>query len=205
MELRDVTYQGPAIDDTTTLAKLPKAYRQLLEQINGFVALYGGLHVRGACRAPEWHSLATVWDGHHALSQHYPAVRTTDIPFAQDALGDQFLLRDEVVYRLSAETGDLVSLECSLMGFLEQSQQDPVAYLNLQPMLRFFSEGGRLEPGELINVYPPFCTKQAAEGVSMQAVPALERLSFLFDFARQVMALPEGTSVRVVVGAEIED
>jgi hypothetical protein len=202
MELRDVTYQGPALDGATLLARLPKVYRQLLEQVNGFVKLHGGLHIRGVCTAPEWHSLSTVWEGRLVLSQHYPIVEPSDVPFGQDVVGDQFLLRGDRIYRLSAETGDLVSLGCGLMTFLEQAQRDPVGYLKLQPMLRFFNEGGRLEPGELLSVYPPFCTKESAQGVSLRAVPALERLSFLADFARQIMSLPEGSAIKIKVVPE---
>src|SRR5215213_5445947 len=171
MELRDVIYEAPPIDDQDLLARLPHAYRQILEQINGFIQFYGGLHIRGVCAAPRWHALGEVWFGDHALSSLYSAVHADDIPFGQDVLGDQFLLRDVLVYRLSAETGELESLGCTLLEFLERAQNDPVGYLSLQPMLQFYNDGGTLTPGQLLNVYPPFCTKEAANGVSLRAVP----------------------------------
>ncbi len=43
---------------------------------------------------------------------------------------------------------------------------------------------GPLAPGQLPSVYPPFCTKEAADGVSLSAVAAEDRLAFLADFAR---------------------
>lgn len=196
MELRDVIYEGPPIDEQAMLTRIPPPYRQILEQINGFVQFYGGLHLRGVCAEPRWHSLAEVWAGDHALSTLYAAVHPDDIPFGQDVLGDQFLLRDLVVHRLSAETGELASLDCSLEDFLECAQHDPVGYLRLQPMLRFYNAGGTLTPGQLISVYPPFCVQESAQGVSLRAVPALERIRFLADLARQLATIPDGTRVR---------
>ena len=38
----------------------------------------------------------------------------------------------------------------------------------------------------MLNVYPPFCTKEAENGVSLAAVPASERLHFLAELARQM-------------------
>jgi hypothetical protein len=196
MELRDVIYEGPPIDDQELLARLPHAYRQILEQINGFIQFSGGLHIRGVCATPRWHALAEVWFGDHALPMLYSAVRPADIPFGQDALGDQFLMRDTVVHRLSAETGELESLGCTLLEFLERAQNDPVGYLSLQPMLQFYTDGGTLTPGQLLNVYPPFCTKEAAKSVSLRAIPTLERIRFLADLARQLATIPDGTQVR---------
>ena len=60
------------------------------------------------------------------------------------------------------------------------------------PLLQLETEGGTLRPGQLISAYPPFCTKEAADGVSLRAVPALELNRFHADFARQLAALPEG-------------
>ena len=56
-------YVGPPIDDPEMLERLPSEYRSLLAQANGYVAFHGGLHVRGACLIPEWHSLraASGW------------------------------------------------------------------------------------------------------------------------------------------------
>ncbi len=200
MELRNVTYQGPPIDDPATLHRLPVDYRTLLEQINGFIQFGGGLHIRGACVQPIWHSLAPVWSGSQALSTRYPSVAPADIPFGQDAVGDQFLLRAGMVYRLAAETGELEVLDRGLFAFLEAAQADPVEYLALQPLLRFQHEGGALRPGELLSVYPPFCTAESASGVSLRAVPAMERIAFLAELAEQLRGVPEQGKVRIKLG-----
>lgn len=197
MELRDVTYEGPTIDDLDLLARLPETYRELLSQINGFIQFFGGLHIRGICNEPQWHSLALFWSGPHALSSLYPVVHPDDIPFGQDVLGDQFLLRGDVVYHLHSETGELVSQECDLLEFLEQAQHDPLDYLSLQPLLQFYNEGGSLQPGQLLSVYPPFCLKEASQGVSFRAVSALDCIGSLADFARQLKSIPDGTRIHI--------
>jgi len=196
MELRDIIYQGPSLGNQQLLARLPSAYRELLEQINGFVQFYGGLHIRGVCTEPRWHSLAEVWFGEYALSRLYSNIRPADIPFGQDVVGDQFVLRDQVVQRLSAETGEVNSLECGLLEFLERAQDDPLGYLSLQPMIQFYNDGGTLMPGQLISVYPPFCAQQSGESISLRAVPTLERIGFLAELAQQLATIPDGTRVR---------
>jgi hypothetical protein len=199
MEITNLTYQGPPIDDRTTLEKLPNDHRDLLEQINGFIQFGGGIHFRGACTQPEWHSIATVWSGRFALSSLYPVIEIDDIPFGQDAFGDQFILRTGVVYRLSSETGTLASLNCGLFAFIEAVQVNPVEYLGLQPLVKYYKEDGKFEPGQLLNVYPPFCTKEAAEGVSLKAVSFDEQIKFLADFAAKIAHIPDGGQVEIKV------
>jgi hypothetical protein len=122
-------------------------------------------------------------------------VRADDIPFAEDAVGDQWLLRDGQVLRLAAETGEVEPLGLDLESFFAAIEDDPVETLGLHPLLQLQQEGGKLEPGELISVYPPFCMKESADGVSLRAVPARERHAFLRDLAAQLRDIPEGASV----------
>jgi len=193
LELTGVTYQGPAIGEPSLLEKLPKPLAGLLESINGFVAFQGGLHVRGICVEPDWHSLQAAWDGANAFHHLYANIRPDDIPFAQDCVGDQFLLRDEKVIRLSAEDGQTQSLKISLKQFLSAAQEDPVDFLVLEPLIQT-----PLAPGELIHVYPPYCTAEAANGVSLKPVPAEEVIRFHADLAKQLPPDGEQIEIRVV-------
>ena len=185
MELAGLIFTGPPADDPEIHAALPADLGRLLGEINGFVQFQGGLHVRGICAEPEWHSLQQVWTGARPLHILYDEVRPDDVPFAQDCVGDQFLLRGGEVVRLLAETGELEELAVDLEGFLTAANADPVGYLSLEPLLQVLNEGTALEPGQLILAYPPFCTEEAAEGVSLRAVPAEELLSFHADLAAQ--------------------
>jgi hypothetical protein len=198
MKLTHIAFTGPPIDDEATLARLSPELANLLQHTNGFVQHGGGLHVRGACLEPDWHALRNAWEGPDSVHQLYPDVRALDVPCAEDCLGDQFLLRDGTVWTLAAETGYLKSLDVGLMEFLERTQAEPVEYLSLQPLLRFLHDGGTLEPGQLLSVYPPYCVK--SEGaVSLRAIPNLERRRFLADFARQIRDVPDGRTIQFKV------
>jgi hypothetical protein len=84
----------------------------------------------------------------------------------------------------------------TLAEFLDRACADPVGYLGLEPLLRF---GGHLEAGQLLSVYPPFCTRESADGVSIRAVAAHDRLAFLSTFGAQTADAENGPKVRVVV------
>jgi hypothetical protein len=198
MQLDGVTYTGPEFSDSELLKDLPPQLAAVLVLDNGFVAARGGFHMRGACREPLWHSLRAAWTGPESVRSRYPDVRETDIPFAEDALGDQFLLRDGNVYRLAAETGEIESVEATLEEFLARVANDAFEYLNLQPLLNFEQRGGRLAPGELLNVYPPYCVKSEKER-SYCAISADQHLRFLARLAAEIRHLPDGAAVDIKI------
>ncbi|HEV2880278.1 MAG TPA: hypothetical protein VGX24_03135 [Pyrinomonadaceae bacterium] len=194
-----LTYEGSDISDHEVFEKLHAEHQRLLLGTNGFILFDGGLHVRGAVEIPDWHSLAHVWSGDFALYKLFPALDESDVPFGQDCLGDQFVLRQNVVHKLDAELGQLESLDMSLEVFLAHARKNPVEFLSLQPLLQFFDDGGVLKPGQLLSVYPPFVTKESENGVSLEAVSMFDRIRFLADFARQVSGLGEGTKIDLTV------
>ena len=200
MKLDHVTFTGPAIDDHDLLDKLPKALAGVLQQTNGFIQYHGGLHVRGACHAPAWHALRDAWIGDDAFHRHYPEMTADDIPFGEDSLGDQFFLREGIVWRLFAETGEIESLEMNFSQFMASVQNDPIEELALQPLMQFQEDGGNLEPGQLLAAHPPFCTEKAEDGVTVSAVPSAERHRFLAEFAAKIRDLPDGEQVDIDVG-----
>lgn len=197
MELNHVSYQGPPLDDTEILGRVPDSLVALLTSLNGFIQFGGGLHVRGACSSPEWHSLRRAWQGPTSINALFPAVDRNWVPFAEDCVGDQYLLRDKEVLRLSAETGDVDEMGLSLGGFLRSSNADPIDFLAMEPLLQFQENHGELSAGHLVQAYPPFCTEEAAQGVSLKAVPAWELHEFHSEFAK---ALPkDGGKLRVEI------
>lgn len=193
----DFDYTGPPIDDQATLARLPRDLRELLEARNGFIAFGGGLHVRGACAEPRWHSLGYWWTSDDALHRQFRPVLPDDVPFAEDALGDQFLLRDGEVHRLVGESGEIQALGMGVRGFLDATERDPDGFLMLDVLSAFRAQGGRLAPGQLLSVYPPFVAVESQNGVSIKAVPVAERIGALAELVRAVERLPDGTRLRI--------
>jgi hypothetical protein len=200
MDLTEVSFSGPPFEENSpVLQALPHNLVALLRQINGFIQFRGGLHVRGLCAEPTWHALEAVMRGERALFRHYPAIRETDVPFGQDCVADQFLLREGIVHKLQAETGALESLGLNLPGFFSAAEADPVGFLAMQPLLQFEREGGSLGPGNVLHVYPPFCTEESGKGVSLRAVGVEEALAFLATFSRQLSGLATGDRVHVKI------
>ena len=72
MEFEGIVFEGVAYNDeeqgdALLLRELPGELARMLRSRNGFVAFAGGLHVRGACKLPTWHSLREAWKGEGAL------------------------------------------------------------------------------------------------------------------------------------------
>ncbi len=198
MNLSGVTYVGPELDAPEFLDRLPASLRSLLEQMNGFILFGGALHVRGACEYPTWHSLEAAWNGEAAFHRLYPAVQTHWIPFAEDCVGDQFFIVDGTILRLEAETGEVNETNLTLRQFLAAVEADPVKTLQAEPLLQFRQEKGDLPHGQLIHAYPPFCTEEARDGVSLAAVAASQLHDFHAALARQLPSIGERMLVKVI-------
>jgi hypothetical protein len=198
MRFEKVTYHLKEIDDPETFERLPLEMQTFLQQVNGMVALGGGIHFRGCCLSPSWHSIREAWMGECAFHKDYDCIRSSDIPFAQDCMGDQFFWRDGQVIRLLSETDELELLHVGFNGFLRNVQEDPVNYLKLKPLQEFEGEQQKaLKPGQLLNVYPPYCLQEKNDKYRLKAVSVEDRLDFLADLARKIRNLPRGRKLRI--------
>lgn len=73
-----------------------------------------------------------VMSADRAFHRLYPNIRAADIPFAQDQVGDQFLIRDGAVVRLAAESGDVEPLASSIEDFFQKVTEDIEGFLDSQ-------------------------------------------------------------------------
>ncbi|HEX8350799.1 MAG TPA: SMI1/KNR4 family protein [Hymenobacter sp.] len=193
-----ILFTGAPITSAATLALLPPYLQDFLRKQNGVVAYFGGLHIRGCGLVPSWHSLEEVWRGPKAFWHTYDNVRQTDIPFAQDCVGNQFLLRQGAVLFLDAETGELADLEVDFKHFLFGVEKFPVDALGLEPLRTFQKAGGVLQPGQLLSVYPPACiATNNRPKPRLEAVANAERLAWLASFYLKIKDLPDGQSIQL--------
>jgi hypothetical protein len=186
------------MDDITLAEVLPPDIFALLVDVNGFIAFQGALHVRGIASEPSWHSLGGAWTGQRALHLLFSAILPSDIPFAQDALGNQFVLRDDRVWRLESETGELDPLDLDVQDWLAALTTSPGKLLPVDVVAQFRADGEELVPGYLLSVYPPFCAAESAAGISLRAIPAQETIESLADFAANIAASGDGSRIRIV-------
>lgn len=192
MKIAGITWRGESIDDVEILRDLPPELARILAESNGFILQEGALHVRGASLTPEWHSLRAAWRGPNAFHTLYGGVQASDIPFAQDQVGDQFLIRKTRVLRLSAETGDVEPLAKSLQDFFTRVNEDIEGFLRV-------GLGHTMQPGQLLLAYPPFVFQESGKGASLKPARAGEVILFHADLARQIRDVPDGGQVQFKV------
>jgi hypothetical protein len=181
MEFKGVIYiEKKDIEDEDLFSQLPEELANFYENLNGIVAFQGGLQVRGCVHEPKWISLYEAWKGESALHKTYTELTPDDIPFAQDCMGDQYFLRDEMVWILQAETGEVYDLEVDFIDFIDEAIEEPVDFLSLHPLVQYLEDEGELQAGELLHSTPPFCEEVSEDfEYTMKPVPVEERLNWL--------------------------
>jgi hypothetical protein len=190
--MKGILYTGGELTDLVSFARLPSYLQAFLREQNGVVAYFGGLHIRGCVTEPSWHSLAEAWQSKSAFWRTYDTVVENDIPFAQDCVGNQFLLRGDAVLFLDTETGELADLEVDFKHFLFGAEKFPMDALGMDPLRSFQLRGGVLEPGQLLSVFPPLCIQTAQQQPQIKPQIAGTRLAWLADLYRQIKNLPDG-------------
>ena len=146
---------------------------------NSIKILYsGGLQIRSESAEIPLLNIQKFLKGDFQLSKLYPQVDITDYPIAQDCFGDQYLIRDDSVIKLMAETGDIEKLNCTWEHFLKWVDEAPEDRLDLPENLN-------LEVGKLLFAFPPFCTKEG-NNATIKPIEGFELINFHADFARQI-------------------
>jgi len=187
MEFKGVTYiEQQGITDEEIFEFIPDDLAEFYEEINGIIAFQGGLQIRGCVKEPRWNSLYEAWKGENALHKTYTNLYKEDVPFAQDCMGDQYFLREEMVWILQAETGEVFDLEVDFFDFIDEAIEDPVEFLSLHPLVQYISEEGELDPGQLLSCMPPLC-EEVPEDTEyiMKPVDAEERLTWLAEYYKK--------------------
>jgi hypothetical protein len=187
MEFKGVTYiEQQEITDEEIVEFLPDDLAEFYEEINGIIAFQGGLQIRGCVKEPRWNSLYEAWKGENALYKTYTNLYKEDVPFAQDCMGDQYFLREEMVWILQAETGEVFDLEVDFFDFIDEAIEDPVDFLSLHPLVQYLSEDGELNPGQLLSCSPPL-SEDVPDGTEyiMKPVDAEKQLNWLKEYYKK--------------------
>ena len=184
----NITYFGDKIDDFDLFENLPDYLKEFYSITNGFVAFNGGLHIRGCVKSPSWHSLREYWIGDTKLTSLFSSIERDDIPFAQDCFGDQYVIRDNRIWRVSAETDEIENLEISFNDFLNAVDNNPIEFLNIENI-----EPNTLKPGQIFNVFPPFCVESSE--YSFKPVTIEEQIKYLSDFSKQIEKISDGKDI----------
>jgi hypothetical protein len=195
--MQDIIYIGEPVSDSATFKLLPFDMQAFMLQNNGLIAFGGGLHIRGCCKEPSWHSLKEAWQGPNAFWRTYRGVKQSDMPFAQDGVGNQYLLRRGEVWFLDTETGEMQSLNVNFQRFIEGVTRWPEQALDLSAVIQFMQFGARLAPGELLAVYPPVCIKTAEDQYNLTRMPTEVRLQSLANLYQQISRLKPGQQIRL--------
>jgi len=180
------TYKGPPIDDEDFLKVLPLELNKFLRKFNGFIFEKGLFHLRGVCKYPIWHSLKTALSGFRSIRTFFPILSQKDIPFSQDIYGNQFIIRDDNIFRLDVEKGSLDSLNLSFENFIRKILRKPDDFIDLGIYYEFLKSDETIEPGELINYSPPFSVKQSSGPRSFFAVSAYDQLLYQSQLANSI-------------------
>ena len=174
---------------------LPQELQEVLSKKNGYVSHGGGFHLRGVCHKPKWHSLEEVFVGEHALFDLFEFVEEDDIPFAEDCMGDQFLLREGQVIRLYAESGDMEELGLTLEEFMDKVKNAPSDVLDLEVMELVTESDAKLHPGEVMVAHPPFVMEESEEGVQLEAMPCLQALMYYSQLSFNIQSVAKENQV----------
>ena len=197
MKFKEVTYHNTEITDKGTYKRLPSELKEFYSEYNGLVICNGGLQFKGCVNEPKWISLRDVWTGLLSLHNTYKDLLESDIPFAQDCFGDQYLLRDGSVIRLSSESGDIDNLDLTFKQFIDEVIKRPTEFLALESFNDLNEMDIKLKEGQLMNVFPPFMFNCDGDR-SFKPVPAEEQISFLKSIYSQTKNLPDGQSIKIV-------
>ncbi|GAB2951847.1 hypothetical protein GCM10027048_16060 [Hymenobacter coalescens] len=197
--MQDITYIGEPVSDSATFKLLPFDMQAFMLQNNGLIAYFGGIHIRGCCQEPAWHSIKEAWQGENAFWRTYRNMKHSDLPFGQDAVGNQFFLRRGQVWFMDTETGEVQSLNVDFRRFIEGVERFPQQALDLSVVGTFLqlTNGGHLEPGELLAVYPPSCIKTEGEEFNLTRMPTETRLHSLANLYEQIIRLKPGQKIRL--------
>ncbi len=149
----------------------------------------GNLQIRGTSENPEWNNIFRYWIGEKAFYKRYISIAKADVLFGQDAYGDQYFIRNSIIYKLFCETDEIYCFEQPFHAWLETVYQDPEKYLSINPE-------NLINPGKLLLAYPPFCMKES-KNCKIKEIALDEVIEFHAELAGKIRNLKNGEKIEI--------
>lgn len=171
---------------------------QMLQRKNGFYAFESALHVfpTASCN----YTSLEEWNAEALWRNCYKDLADGLIFFAEDILQDQFCLSARGVERFKAETGETEQMAGSLEDWARVILYDYALETGWPLAAKWQSAHGPLPTGARLLPVTPFFLGGEFSVENLRAGDAVEGMRLKADLALQTRALPEGASVRLIVG-----
>lgn len=175
----------------------------MLERKNGFYAFESALHVFpltavAGMSLEEWNA-DTLWrNSYQDLAEGF-------LFFAEDVFQNQFCISTNGVLRFEAETGATAPMANSIDNWAEKILSDYRSETAWPLASRWQAENGPLPAGKRLMPKIPFFLGGEYAIENLWAGDPIEGMRFKADLALQTRRLPNGSSVKLIVGKKPYD
>jgi hypothetical protein len=171
---------------------------QLLEVKNGFYAFEGALHVFSTKRGGQEHDIFQ-WNSTELWRNEYETLTEGFRFFAEDVFGNQFCLYRGHVSIFDPETGGLEPFADSMEEWAEKILDDYSLWTGHQLAHDWQKLHGAIPIGSRLLPKIPFVMGGDYVVANLYALEAAEGMRFRACIARQLLNVPDGTPVKLVV------
>jgi hypothetical protein len=168
----------------------------LLRERNGFYAFESALHVfpattkTGVMDLEQWNS-DELW-----RNKYDKAMVARCVFFAEDVFGCPFVIRDDKIFSMDPENGELEAFADDLEGWAAAILGD-FEFATGQPLAHSWQEmRGPLAPGRRLFPGVPFVLDGAYEVENLRDVDAAQAMRFRGQLASQLKNVPPGAKVQ---------
>lgn len=170
----------------------------LLWARNGFLAYDGALEVFPAGEDSDTMTLDR-WNSESLWRFEYGALADGCLFFAQDALGAQFCVYADAIYRFDPETAEKEYLTSSIAEWAEAVCVEPDFQTGFPLLNEWISVNGELPIGRRLVPKIPFVLGGEYRAENLYAVEAAAAMRFYGHLAMQIHGLPDGARVELRV------
>lgn len=170
----------------------------LLGQKNGFYAFEGALHVLSDMGNSEENGIV-AWNDRSLWRQDYEGMADSGLFFAEDVFGNQFVLRDNVVWTFDPETGMSEEMAHGIEDWAEKVLADFGFWTGHPVAHEWQASHGQLPLGARLLPVRPFVLGGEFSVENLRALNDVQGMKYRASLAVQIRDLPDGASVKFQV------